>query len=168
MKKTLTLGLLFFCTCFFSFGQQLGFSLGWGTSQSVYADLFLGNETHRFHLGASYQIPGTKGPLIKEQLPNYGRTIDGTGRYYLAGEIGYGHVFRGRLTIGGELSIGSEAHFINYIDHRFTEGGYHMIDRKEWTAGIGGSVGYIVLESLEIYGGYNTLRKFTIGLRVLL
>lgn len=149
-------------------GQQFGLGLGYGTSSSIYADLLYGTEANRFHLGITYQFRNTKGKLVEEQLPNYGQTIDGTGSYYLGAELGFGHVFKNHVTLNGEITLASKSDYTNYIDNRFTDGGYHMIDKKQFAAGFGAHLGYIFLESFEAYAGYNTLRQFTVGIRVLI
>ena len=163
---------LCFCLVFFMVAplnaQQFGVSLGYGTSSSILGDLFYGTETNRFHLGLTYQIRSARGKRVTDQLPNYGQTIEGTGSYYLGAELGFGHVFKNHLTLTAELTLASKTDYTNYIDGRFTDGGYHMIDLKYFTAVDGLNLGYIFLESFEIFAGYNTLRRFSAGFRVLL
>lgn len=81
-------------------------------------------------------------------------------------DIGYGYNIKGKLPIHGELSIGSTNHYINYIDNRFTGGGYHMIEKREIIIGIGGNIGYKFSGNIEIHTGYNTKRKLSFGMRL--
>ncbi|MBD3616652.1 MAG: hypothetical protein HUJ22_08765 [Gracilimonas sp.] len=146
--------------------QSFGVGAGFGTSSSMFVDLFYLENSNSFHLGFSYQFSDTRGKLVSEQKSNYGRTVDGTGEYFWTLDFGYGHNVISELTINGEISLGSLNEYTNYLDGRFNGGGYHMIDQASLVAGIGASVGYNLSESVNVFLGYNTLRKVTAGLRM--
>jgi len=169
MKKSLYfIFILFFAIPFISTAQQFGISIGYGTSKAIYFDVLFGSMPGRFHIGGTYQFSDTRGKLVEEQLANYGRTVDGTGSYYYALDFGYGYQFKGLFLLGGELSIGSRSEFTNYLDGRFSGGGYHMVDESNIIAGIGANLGAQLSSFFELFGGYNTLRKVTFGIRILL
>ena len=50
------------------------------------------------------------------------------------------------------------------MDGRFTDGGYHIIDKDETELGLGGIVGYYY-NNFDFFVGYNSVRKVGFGLR---
>lgn len=155
-----------FCS---SFGQKIGIGLAGATSGSMNIELsYLDNTDNFFKLGMTYQFADTRGKLVPEQLPNYGKTQDGIGEYFLTIDFGYGKVFKEKFLLDIELSAGSENSFQNYIDNRFNGGGYHLIISKKAIMGAGLNAGYLISENFTAFAGFNTIRKVQFGIRFLL
>lgn len=150
-----------------SFGPGVGISLGYGTTNVFYGDLYiLSASNNRFHLGITTELgKGTLGKGVTERKPNYGLTVLGAGEYFNALDIGYSRLIAGHLTLGGDLSFGTRSQFTNYQDRRFKDGGYHLITDTEFTMGIGAAVGYMFNTPIEVFLGYNTLRGVNFGIR---
>lgn len=147
--------------------QNWGLGIGYGTSSSIHADFSYLSNQNVFHIGGTYQFSNTKGKLLSEQGPNHGRTVDGRGQYFWTIDFGYGRYLTEKLSVHGELSVGAVNDFTNYVDNRFSGGGYHMIDSTEITGGIGANVGYGFSDSVSGFVGYNTLREITFGIRLI-
>lgn len=70
-----------------------------------------------------------------------------------------------KLTIGGDISVGTNKQFTNYIDRRFKNDHYHLITKKETVFGAGITFGYFVRQNVELYAGLNSNRGPGIGVR---
>lgn len=46
-----------------------------------------------------------RGELVSEQLPNYGRTIDGTADAFTTFDVGYGRMLGDRFGLDGQMSV---------------------------------------------------------------
>lgn len=102
---------------------------------------------------------------MKEQLPNYGRTVIGEGAFYSLVDLGLGVVlFRERLALLPEASIGSRNRYTTYSDDRFRKDGYSLITRRRSIAGLGCTASY-ALRQIHPFLGYNALKGFIAGLR---
>jgi hypothetical protein len=145
--------------------QSFGLSIGGSTSPSFTMDGYITKGMESYHLGLSYKFSNRTGKAVSEQLPNYGRTVDGTGDYFWTMDFIYGYWFKD-LAVFGEIGAGEIVDFTNYEDNRFNGGGYHMIDRREITAGIGASAGIKLSNTVLFYAGYHTLKEVTFGLRI--
>ncbi|MFY0698342.1 MAG: hypothetical protein JXR11_10855 [Balneola sp.] len=168
MKKCILISTVFL-TSFFGtnsvFGQDIGFSAGYGSSTTMYLDIFyfLKNE-NTFHVGGSIQFADQLGKRVNEQKPNHGRTVLGNGEYFWSLDLSYNLHLKYNFTVAGELSIGAQNSYTNFEDNRFSEGGYHLID-SEITAGVGSNIGYNFSDSVNGFVGFNTLRRLTLGIR---
>ncbi len=145
--------------------QDLGITFGGATSSSLFLDLFYKKNSDSFHIGFSGELSDTKGELVSEQKPNYGRTENGSGTYFFTIDLTYGYHFKNRVSTYAELSIGSDNDYTNYIDGRFKEGGYYLITNREPILGIGGYVGYSFTENIGGIVGFNTIRKASFGIQ---
>ncbi|MDX1640128.1 MAG: hypothetical protein R3220_00425 [Balneolaceae bacterium] len=161
--------LLLFTICIFiakeTSAQSWRMSIGYGTSSAIHADFFK-KDMNSFHIGGSYQFADTRGKLVQERKANYGREIDGTGQYFWGVDLGYGRFLTEKISINGEVSVGSQNDFTNYLDGHFNGGGYHLVNSSEIVAGIGANVGFVASEYFSFFGGYNTLRNATFGIRL--
>jgi hypothetical protein len=159
--------LMFLAYC--SFGQKIGIGLAGATSESMNVELsYLVNSGNFFKLGTTFQFADTRGKLVPEQLPNYGRTPDGIGEYFLTVDFGYGKVFKEKVLVDVELSAGSENSYQNYLDNRFNGGGYHLITSKRTIIGAGLNAGYLFSEYFAAFAGYSSIRNAQFGIRVFL
>lgn len=147
--------------------QKWGIGIGYGTSSSIHVDFSYLSNQNVFHIGGTGQFSNSKGKLLSEQGPNHGRTVDGRGQYFWTVDFGYGRYLTERLSVHGELSVGAVNDFTNYVDNRFSGGGYHMVDSTEITGGVGANVGYGFSDSVSGFVGYNTLREITFGIRLI-
>lgn len=68
------------------------------------------------------------------------------------------------MRINLEVSVATRKYYTNYVDGRFTDGGYHIIDKDETELGLGGIVGYYY-NNFDFFVGYNSVRKVGFGLR---
>lgn len=154
----------------FSQGQVtiMGVTIGYATSKALMGDILLGGDFNRFHLGFSLQQGDQVGTQVNERKSNHGLTTSGSGDYFTSVELGYSRVIKEKFTIHPEISIGSRKYYTNYVDSRFNGDGYHMIDKRESLFGAGLNAGYIFHDNFEVFGGVNTIRGGTFGLRVLL
>jgi hypothetical protein len=166
--RIFTLIFLLSLVGFQSKAQKFGIGIAYATSNAFNGELQYLNNNNSLKLGFSLEIADTKGKLVDEQLPNYGRTVDGTGEYFMTLDLGYGRILKDVITIDGEISIGSMNSYINFIDNRFNGGGYHLITERETIAGVGLNAGYIISTNWNVIIGYNTIRKLQFGLRILL
>lgn len=144
-----------------------GLSIGGASSKSFLVDLFLGTNGHRLHAGMTYQLGGQKGKSVDEQKSNYGLKSDGSGKYFYTFDFGYSRAIKSRLRLHGEISIGQNMRYTNYIDNRFTSGRYHLITERTTIFGVGADAAYAV-QALEFFGGFNSIRGVTAGVRCLL
>jgi hypothetical protein len=165
MKRQL---LIFALTCLTSWSsaQKIGLGVAYATSNALAVDFLLRQENNLFRLGGSLQFSDRRGKEVENQLSNYGQTIDGTGEYFLTIDLGYGRVVKDNWTIDTELSIGSNRHYTNYIDHRFNGDGYHIVTNKESIVGFGGNIGYIMKDHWNFFTGFNSVRKLQFGIRI--
>ena len=145
-------------------GQNYGVSLGYSSSEAVFGDIFYTQDVNSFHIGYTYKSSNAKGKEISEQKSNYGKTIDGTGSYYTSVDLGYGYLLLEKLRVNVELSFSTKKYYTNYVDGRFSGGGYHMITKDETEMGVGGLLGYNI-NNFDLFVGLNTIRKMTFGLR---
>lgn len=146
--------------------QQVGLGLGFSSASAFIFDVLYKKERNIYSLGSSFKFSDAKGKLVKQQLPNYGRSIVGRGEYFWTIDFGYSRLFTEKFGLEGQLSIGSEAEYVNYADARFTDGGYHMISNEGAVFGAGLNGIYHVSKSFSFYGGYHSLRVAQFGLRL--
>lgn len=172
MKNKPLLLLPFLCLSFSGYSQVevtvMGVTIGYATTKTLVGDILLGGDVNRFHLGFSLQQGDQVGRQIDERKSNYGLTTDGSGDYFTSVDLGYSRVIKEKFTVHPEVSIGTRKYYTNYVDNRFSGDGYHMIDKKESLLGIGINAGYIVHNNFEFFGGVNSIRGGTFGLRILL
>lgn len=109
-----------------------------------------------------------RGKEVENQLANYGQTTDGSGESFFSIDLGYGRVIKQKWIVDGELSIGSNSHYTNFIDRRFSDDGYHIITARESVVGVGVNGSYMINENFVIFTGFNTLKKLQVGLRMIL
>lgn len=154
---------------FSSFGQKIGIGLAGATSESMNLELsYLDNSGNFFKLGTTFQFADTRGKSVPEQLPNYGKTPDGNGEYFVTVDFGYGKIFKEKFLLDVEVSAGSENLYQNYRDNRFNGGGYHLITSKQTIIGAGLNAGYLFNEYFTVFAGYNSIRKAQLGIRFFL
>ncbi|RJP61088.1 MAG: hypothetical protein C4539_20405 [Ignavibacteriales bacterium] len=144
--------------------QSLGISFGFSTSNSIFGDVFYLKDKSSFHFGYSSEINNATGKEVSEQKSNYGRTTNGRGNYFSSFDFGYGYNIYSNIRMNVEISFASRKYYTNYIDGRFTGGGYHMITEEKYELGIGGFVGYNI-NNFDLFIGYNSVRKVGLGLR---
>lgn len=144
--------------------QSFGFGIGAASTSSLLFDIKYYINKNAFSIGYTYELNESKGKLIKNQLKNHGREVSGRGDFFTSVDIGYTRILLERVFLSAEVSIGHIQSFTNYIDGRFTGGGYHMIDHSEESVGYGGKMAYFITSNIGIYSGYNTIRKASVGL----
>jgi hypothetical protein len=143
--------------------QHFGFLLGYSTSEAIIVGGHLINDNILYRFSVSFEISDARGKEVTEQQPNYGRTIDGTGDYFTTYDFSVGYYITEQITLCGELSFGQKKYYTSYLDNRFSDGGYHMIDRKESLVGFGINGGYIFKGGWGFWAGYHTVRKLSFG-----
>jgi len=146
-----------------AYSQQFGFLLGYSTSEAIIVGGHLISDNILYRFSVSFETSKARGKEVTEQEPNYGRTVDETGDYYTTYDFSVGYFITRQVTVSAELSFGQKKYYTSYIDNRFTDGGYHMIDKKESLIGFGITGGYIFNGGLGFLIGYNTVRKFSFG-----
>jgi len=155
------LGFLF---PFNSYPQSFGLLLGYATSDAFIAGGYVINNNFLYRFSISFEPSAAKGKEVTEQKENYGRTVEGTGDYFTTYDLSVGYYFTPELNISGEISIGRKKYYTSYIDNRFTDGGYHMIDQSESLLGLGLNAGYQFYSGIGILIGYNTVREISFAL----
>lgn len=167
MKAAACLLLL---TCFISifpiqsYAQHFGFLFGYSSSKAIIAGGHYIQNDFLYRFSISFETSDARGKEVTEQESNYGRTIDETGDYFTTYDFCVGYYITKRITVSGELSFGQKKYYTSYIDNRFTDGGYHMIDKKESLVGFGLSGGYIFGGGWGFLVGYNTVRQMSVGI----
>lgn len=151
-----------------SYSQSFGFGGGYTSENFLYGEFIFLSSNNRFSFSSGIQSNNSRGKLVSNQLPNYGRTTDGTGKYITAYSLGYGRYFAKIFFLGGELSIAKNNSYLNFIDRRFNGGGYHMITNS--TTLFGGTIkgGIRISDILELDFGYSSISKINVGLIVIL
>lgn len=147
------------------YSQSLGMSIGGSTEKVVFGDVFYKKAQHYFHVGLSYQISDAKGEEKSERKSNYGLSTSGSGDKFYTVDLGYGYQVIDTLELFVELSVGQKKYYTNYIDNRFKDGGYHMIDKDEMITGFGLGGSYSINNQFKIFASFNTIRKVGIGIR---
>ena len=147
-----------------SFAQNFGASLGYSTSNAFFGDVFYSVNKSSFHIGYTSESNNASGEEVSEQKSNYGKTISGTGDYFSSFDLGYGYNIFENVKVNIELSFASKKIYKNYVDGRFSGGGYHMITKDGFELGLGGFVGYDI-NNFIFFIGYNSVRKVGFGLR---
>jgi hypothetical protein len=153
--------ILFYST---SHSQDFGVLLGYSTSYAFIAGGQVIDNNFLYRFCVSFEPSDAKGEKVPEQKPNYGRTVAGSGDYFTSYDVGVGYYMTPDMTISAELSYGGKKYYTNYIDNRFTDGGYHLIDKSESLFGVGLNAGYIVTSGIGILIGYNTIRKLSFAI----
>lgn len=169
---TLTISLiLFVLICNAQIRNRFGIGAFYGTSNALGMDVIVINkaESALFKLGAALEMgTGARGEAVSDPKPNYGQTEDGKGTYFYTVDFGYGRIIKEKFLLEGELSIGLERHYTNYIDNRFNDGGYHLINKDETILGGGLLAGYVLGEYATGHLGFNSIKGVTFGLRLVL
>ena len=147
-----------------SYSQNFGVILGYSTSDAFIAGGHMINNNFLYRFSVSFEPSAAKGKEVTEQKENYGRTVEGTGDYFTTYDLSVGYYFTPELNISGEISIGRKKYYTSYIDNRFTDGGYHMIDQSESLLGLGLNAGYQFYSGIGILIGYNTVREISFAL----
>lgn len=170
MKTLLFIVLVCGCTtlCLAQDPIRIGVSVAGATSKSMMIDLFGFNSQNRYHLGFSFQFGGQKGKSVDDKAVNYGDTEDGKGDYFFTVDLGYSLVIKDKFTVQPEVSIGQRKHYTNFVDRRFSSDRYHLITKKESIVGAGVNLGYIFHENFEGFGGFNSIRGATLGIRLII
>lgn len=148
-----------------SYSQNWGLSLGGSTEKVVFGDVFYREDVHFFHAGIGYQISDAKGEEKSERKSNYGLSTSGSGVKFYTLDLGYGYQIADTLELFVELSVGQRKYYTNYVDNRFKDGGYHMIDRDEMIAGFGIGMSYSINSQFKVFASYNSIRKLGAGVR---
>ena len=147
-----------------SYSQDFGFVLGYATSNALMVGGHLIQQKFLYRFCVSFEPSDAKGEEVTEQKPNYGQTIEGGGDYFTSYDLSVGYYVTQKMTLSGEISIAEKRYYTNYIDNRFTDGGYHMIDKSETLFGFGLSAGYIFYSGFGLLAGYNSIREFSLGI----
>lgn len=147
-----------------SYSKDFGIVLGYASSNALIAGGHVIDNNFLYRFCVSLKPADTKGEEVPEQKPNYGRTIEGRGDYFTSYDVGLGYYMTPNLTITAEISLGRRKYYTNYMDNRFKDGGYHLIDKSESLFGVGLCVGYVFESGLGLLSGYNTVRKFLFGI----
>ena len=144
--------------------QHFGFLFGYSASKAIIAGGQFNQNDFLFRFSISFKTSKARGKEVTEQEPNYGRTVDETGDYFTTYDFSIGYYLTTQIALSAELSFGQKKYYTSYIDNRFTDGGYHMIDNKESLVGFGINGGYIFKGGLGILIGYNTVRQVSFGI----
>jgi hypothetical protein len=149
--------------------NTIGMGFSYAISNSYYLEMHYLKNVNNFKIGFSIQLSNAKGEIVENRLSNYGLTLGSNGQYFSTFDFGYGRIFfNKKIMLDGEISIGKNYHYQNYLDNRFTSGGYHMISKSENILGCGLNIGYFVTKGFNVFVGYNTIRKFQFGARLFL
>ena len=142
-----------------------GVGISYGIVNSVSADLYYQHSSYQVHLGGSMQFADTRGNPQSEPS-GVGSTFENNGSYYWSIDAGWAYILRENFPVNAVLSIGKRIHYTNYLDSGYTSGGYHTIDSKNLTLGLGVDVGYNINGLFEVFAGFHTLRTIYLGVRV--
>lgn len=148
-----------------AYSQNWGMSLGISTEKVVFGDVLYRNNAHFFHFGLGYQLTDATGEEKSERKTNYGLSTSGSGDKFYTVDLGYGYEIIDTIELFVELSIGQRKYYTNYIDKRFKDGGYHMIDRDEMITGLGVGASYSISSQFKVFASYNSIRKLGVGVR---
>jgi len=146
--------------------QNIGAYLGFATSNSIVADGHYVLDRNSYHVGLTYQFSSAVGKLVTTQLSNYGRTVSGEGNSVFTIDLGYSRLILPNFFVLGQFSIGGKSYFTNYVDNRFSGGGYHMNTKTDLVLGVGFFAGYFVTKNIALCAGFNSATKINIGIRL--
>jgi hypothetical protein len=144
--------------------QNFGIVLGYSSKDAFIAGGHFINNNFLYRFSVSFEPSAAKGQEVSEQKENYGRTVEGTGDYFTTYDLSVGYYVTPKLTLSSEFSIGRKKYYTSYIDNRFTDGGYHMIDKSESLFGLGLNAGYRFYSGIGILIGYNTVRELSFAI----
>jgi hypothetical protein len=147
-----------------AYAQSFGVDLGYSTSEAYIVGGHLISDNFLYRFTVSFQSSATKGAEVSEQKSNYGKTVEGRGDYFISYDFGFGYVIAPKISLTAEISLAGRKYYTNYIDNRFADGGYHMIDDNKFELGFGLGAGYRFANEFGIFIGYNTLRAFSAGI----
>lgn len=154
----------------YSFGNQAnaqyGVSMSFTTNKALGFNCFFKEAQNAFYFGFTQQFNGQKNKVVNERKINYGLTNLGDGDFYWLVDFGYSRTFFSVLTIQPELSIGQQNIFINYSDKRFSDDGYSLVTDKKGINGAGLNIGYRSSSWIEFFGGYHSIKKMNLGIRL--
>jgi hypothetical protein len=142
-----------------SYSQSFGLLLGYASSDAFVAGGQVINNHFLYRFSVSFEPSSAKGQEVSEQKSNYGRTVEGSGDYFTTYDLGLGYYITTKMTVTAEISIGRKKYYTSYIDNRFTDGGYYLIDKSESLFGFGLNAGYQFYSGMGILIGYNTVRE---------
>ena len=146
--------------------SQWGISAGILTEKAVIGDIFYTSNNHIFHGGGSFQLSNAKGEEKYSRKSNYGLTTAGDGEEFYTIDFAYGYQFFDTLEVFIEFSVGKKKYYTNYIDNRFTDGGYHLVYDDDMISGIGYGLSFELTPKFQIFASYNSIRKIGIGFRL--
>jgi hypothetical protein len=144
---------------------SFGVGISYGIVNSASADLYYRSSFHQFHLGGSMQFADTRG---KPQSDPSGRgsTLESTGTWFWSVDAGWGYFLSEKIPVNLIVSAGRKLSYSNFLDSSFSDGGYHTIDDRKFTVGIGADIGYNLGGLFQVFAGYHSLRSLYIGIRV--
>ncbi|WP_346236910.1 hypothetical protein ABDK00_013285 [Niabella insulamsoli] len=164
MREILVFTLLSFCSTIYAQNEwksKKGFSfyLGYSTAKAAQGGIGYVRNGNNYSLGYSSQRGGQNGKEVSKRLENYGNTITGSGTYFEGVDGTYERFLSRNLAIGAIATVGTEKHFANYRDERFTDDGYHYINSKKTSLGLGGQAAYYLKDLIGISIGYHSVYK---------
>lgn len=149
-----------------SYGQSYWAGLGYASSNSVVGEFVFSMGKNLYKVGASMQFPFGRGLAYKSDWASNG-TFDGTGKYFVLFDVGYGRVVSRKWSLEAEVSMGVDVHYTNFIyNHSTTNQSFHIVTDRESLYGFGLNAGYGISKYLSVFAGYNTIKSFQVGIRI--
>jgi hypothetical protein len=146
--------------------KGLSFYLGYTTNKTTNAGVGYVRNKSSFSLGISTENNGQRGKAVSERLSNYGNTTAGTSSYFTGIDGTYERFITNHLALGVIGTIGNNRYFINYLDGRFNDDGYHYVIDKKLNGGFGGYLAYYFGGTIGISAGYHSLKEASFNLHV--
>ena len=164
MKKLIITCAIIFYSLFSQAQKGLTASLGYAIKGAFIMDFGYTAGKNLFFINCDLYKSGYIGPRIDDQSPNYGLSKSGEGDYTQSYGLGYGRSIKEKILLSGQISFGSKGHYINYIDNRFSEDGYHMVTSSKSIFGAGITGTYLFNQWFGVSAGYNTISQVRIAL----
>ncbi|WP_027138028.1 hypothetical protein [Gaetbulibacter saemankumensis] len=143
-----------------------GLSFSYSTDNAWGVDMFGRAGNNRFHLGYGHQFNNQEIKVVKKHKEIDGLTETGNGKYFWVIDLGYSRIFKNKITMHPEFSIGARNEFTNIKDDRGYVDDYSLVTNSNLITGIGLKVGYLMNNGLEPFIGIHTLKKIDFGTRL--
>jgi len=146
-------------------GQKKTYLLLGGTSnKGAMVGFAMQNDKLRMGIGGTIQLAGQS--LLGVNNKYKGKNnANGRGVYYSCFDVSIGYADKD-FSLQGEVSIGSQKAYENYINDGLLVKKYHQKTFSQRFVGFGGNIGISLTKDIEIFGGYNTVKKAVFGLRL--
>ena len=144
--------------------QGFGFGAGYSSSKTLMLDFAVYTENYSFHFASSTELDFPKGSERDDKLTGFGNTAISSQYNYWSIDLGIGKRIISNLRLVADLSIGEDRKYVSYFDERVEDNYYYLKEDSKFLIGFGSYLSY-QFGRYDVFTGYNSLRKLTIGLR---